>query len=51
MIRTFYSVYATLGFDSFVSDLLKVYQERYNLERIARLLAYQQKLNELGKNN
>lgn len=42
--------YATLGFDSFVSDLLKVYEERYKLERIARLSAYQQKLSQLGKN-
>ena len=41
--------YATLSFDGFVRDLLKVYEERYKLERIARLTAYQQKLSELRK--
>lgn len=43
--------YATLGFDSFVRDLLKVYKERYNLERIARLSTYQHKIGELEKKN
>ena len=41
--------YATLSFDGFVRDLLKVYEERYKLERIARLTDYQQKLSELRK--
>lgn len=48
--RNFPIEYATLGFDGFVSDILEVYDSRYNLSNLARLEAYARKLAEYQRN-